>query len=92
MINLQKSNYNKQKISAMCEICKYIPVKESDKELETHHINFQKDADDLNFNKHFHKNSKHNLVSLCRKCHTKVHNGELTINGYIMTSDGIKLI
>jgi DNA mismatch repair protein MutS len=61
----------------MCQICHYIPVKENDKELETHHINFQKDADYLNFNKHFHKNTKHNLVSLCRKCHTKVHNGEL---------------
>lgn len=92
LINIKKSNYNTKKISSMCEICEYIPVKDTDIQLDTHHINFQQDSDEINFNKHFHKNSKHNLVSLCKKCHNKVHNNEIHISGYKMTLNGLKLI
>ena len=28
---------------------------------------------------------------MCKKCHNEVHNGSLEINGYVQTSDGIKL-
>lgn len=92
LINIKKSNYNTKKISSMCEICEYMPIKDTDIQLDTHHINFQQDSDEMNFNKHFHKNSKHNLVSLCKKCHNKVHNNEIDILGYKMTLNGLKLI
>ena len=32
-----------------------------------------------------------NLVPLCKKCHTDVHNNKLQIDGYKQTSKGIKL-
>ena len=44
-----------------------------------------------NIIKHFHKNTKHNLVPLCESCHHKVHNENLRIYGYIQSSEGIKL-
>ena len=58
---------------------------------DTHHINFQCDADSNGFFKHYHKNIEHNLVILCKKCHLKVHNNEIQINGYKDTSDGFKI-
>lgn len=41
--------------------------------LETHHIRHQKEADSDGFIEHFHKDSKHNLMVLCDKCHDSVH-------------------
>tara|TARA_B110001469_G_scaffold71287_1_gene67775 strand:- start:2142 stop:5216 length:3075 start_codon:yes stop_codon:yes gene_type:complete len=78
------STYNKDMIIDKCEICGN-PAEETD------HINEQKNADDNGMIKHFHKNSKHNLVGLCKKCHKQKTNGILTINGWEQTSTGIKL-
>ena len=41
---------------------------------------------------HHHKNNKHNLVPLCKKCHKDTTYGKLIIDKYINTSEGIKLI
>ena len=49
----------------------------SKKNLETHHLKEQKDADRLGFVGHFHKNSVHNLFKLCHECHAKI-----TFEGY----------
>jgi len=38
-----------------------------------------------------HKNIKHNLVQLCKSCHSKVTNKELIVTGWIETSNGKKL-
>lgn len=84
VINLNKSNYNKEVILKECKICK-------NKVQDTHHINFQCDSDENGYFNTFHKNIKHNLVGLCKLCHNKVHNNEIIINGYIETSEGIKL-
>ena len=56
---------------------------------ETHHIRFQRDADDNGFIDHFHKNKKFNLIALCEGCHDRIHNGELEISEAILTSNGI---
>jgi DNA mismatch repair protein MutS len=58
----------------MCEVCN-----ESLGE-EIHHIHQQKDADENGFIDHFHKNSKHNLMSLCKKCHDKEHKNDVIVN------------
>ena len=84
IIGLDKSHYNKNINIEKCAICNNA----SD---DTHHINFQCDADSNGFFKHYHKNIEHNLVILCKKCHLKVHNNEIQINGYKDTSDGLKL-
>lgn len=88
---IKKSRYNSKKVLEQCEICEYSPQKKTDMPLDTHHINFQCDADDKGFNGFFHKNSQFNLVSLCKLCHIKVHNKEITIVGYIDTTKGKRL-
>ena len=66
-----------------CNICK------NEDATETHHIRFQRDADDNGFIDHFHKNKKFNLICLCEECHDNIHNGDLEINEAILTSNGI---
>lgn len=84
IIGLDKSHYNKNINIEKCAICN----NESD---DTHHINFQCNADNNGFFKHYHKNIEHNLVILCKKCHLKVHHDEIIINGYKETTEGLKL-
>jgi DNA mismatch repair protein MutS len=85
---VKKSRYNNSKILSQCEICNYSPIKDTDMPLDTHHINFQCNADKDGFNGHFYKNSKFNLVCLCKNCHIKVHSNQLQITGYTQTSNG----
>lgn len=87
----KRSRYNSKKILQRCEVCDYSPTKDTDIPLDTHHINFQCNADDDGFNGHFHKNSTFNLVCLCKRCHVKVHSGEISILGYMDTSKGKRL-
>jgi len=87
----KRSRYNRKKILDSCEICAYTPSKSTDIPLDTHHIEFQCSADKNNFNGHFHKNSTFNLVCLCKSCHIDVHNEKITINGYIQSTNGVKL-
>lgn len=84
ILGLKKSVYNKKKVLSNCEIC------DNTQFLETHHCNFQKDADDNGFikNKSFHKNSVFNLICLCKKCHLKVTLNKIIINGYITSTKG----
>jgi DNA mismatch repair protein MutS len=88
-----QSNYNKDVFLHKCEICGYKPISDTDIPLETHHIHFQSCSNILgNFETlGFHKNVEHNLVALCRKCHTDTHNNMYQIKGYIQTGDGYKL-
>ena len=83
LVKFKKSKYNANLIVDTCNICK------SEDAIETHHIHFQKDADDNGFIEHYHKNKKFNLVGLCEKCHDRIHNGELEIGQATMTSNGI---
>lgn len=87
----RKSRYNKEKRLDACEICNYRPMKKTDLPLDTHHIKFQRTADKNNFTGHYHKNSKFNLVCLCKQCHNAVHEDLIQIQGYKQTTDGIKL-
>ena len=59
--------------------------------LEVHHINSQKYADCDGTIDYFHKNHKGNLVVLCQEHHNQVHQGVLAVNGWVKTSDGVKL-
>jgi len=92
ILSNKRSNYNKKKITNHCETCGYIPTKNS-VPLDTHHIEEQKNCDEHGFvnNKHYHKNKRFNLVSLCKNCHLKIDTGELVIRGYKQTTDGIIL-
>jgi len=91
VISTKKSKYNAKKLIDSCEICGYFPSQKTDIPLDIHHIDFQCTADENNFTRHFHKNSLHNLVCLCKQCHQNVHLNKIIINGYIQTTNGIKL-
>lgn len=75
------SNYNAEMILDECKICQK-PAK------ETHHIKEQQSSDDNGIIEHYHKNSKHNLVQLCKSCHDSITYGNLVITGYKSTSEG----
>jgi DNA mismatch repair protein MutS len=63
----KSSRYNTKKIRGMCEICK------TELGEEIHHLNEQKDANKDGYIGNFHKNHQANLISICEKCHTKLH-------------------
>lgn len=76
------SKYNNNIYIDECKNCG------STENLETHHINFQKNANQEGFIEHFHKNSKHNLMILCKTCHDKIDTNELIIeNNEIIKSE-----
>ena len=82
----KSSIYNSELFIDKCSICN------STDNLDVHHILFQCSADKNNNIGHVSKNSKNNLVVLCKKHHQDVHNGCLLIDGYKMTSKGRELI
>tara|TARA_B110000914_G_C15514568_1_gene472677 strand:- start:344 stop:3400 length:3057 start_codon:yes stop_codon:yes gene_type:complete len=84
MVDTQISSYNAKSIRHKCEIC-------SNPATDTHHIQYQKEANEIQMIGSIHKNRLSNLVGLCTSCHNSVHNDELLINGYIQTSKGIML-
>lgn len=90
---IKKSNYNKKLLVKSCSICNYYPH-ENEKELETHHINFQKNClkdGKIKEKLYLSKNKLYNLVVLCHKCHVKVHKKNIIINGYVNTLKGLLL-
>jgi len=94
MISGKTSNFNKDVYVYECSICHKKASKDHN-DLETHHINFQKDCDDNGFvttedKTHIHKNAKANLLVICSACHDKLHNNEFHVDGIVMTSKGKK--
>ena len=67
VVSNKRSKYNARKIVDKCEKCGEF------KQLHTHHISHQKDADENGIISHFPKNIKHNLEILCEKCHHEEH-------------------
>lgn len=80
----QNTSYNQNLYATSCALC-------NDTVSDVHHISHQKEANEHGHIKHFHKDHKYNLVPLCKECHKKVHSGEIKINGFKMTSNGLEL-
>ena len=60
---------------------------------EIHHLQHQKNADNSNFIKHFHKNHVANLISICEKCHNSIHTSEeQSEHRKVMTSNGVIIV
>ncbi len=85
--HIKKSNYNNNLFMISCEICG------AKKNLESHHIEPQKDCDKFKSikNPHIKKNELYNLVVLCSKCHDMHDRGDINIIGWQETSNGLKL-
>lgn len=86
LVSTKKSRYNKRIYMDVCELCR------NEMSSETHHILPQHLADETGvIPGKYHKNKKHNLISLCSKCHDKIH--ESNVYGTkLMTSHGPMLI
>lgn len=73
VISNKRSKYNAKKIVDKCEKCGEF------RQLHTHHISHQKDADENGVISHFPKNIRHNLEILCEKCHQEEHGNTIEI-------------
>jgi DNA mismatch repair protein MutS len=88
IVSTQTSNYNKDLYVDKCMICGDNGLTYP---LDTHHIIEQKIFEKNNNTESFHKNKLSNLVVLCKTHHDSVHHGNLTINGYKDTTNGLLL-
>ncbi len=84
LVQKKTSKYNKELYMSTCAICGK-PVD------EVHHIQEQQKANERGFIGHINKNHKFNLIPLCAKHHKLVHDGRITINGFVTTSKGLEL-
>lgn len=94
LISGKTSKYNSEIFIHECQICHKKETKGFISDLQTHHINFQKDCENgFAKNKpHIRKNDKANLIVICAECHNKVHHEGLDIDGYVMTSKGKQIV
>ncbi|QOY52759.1 MutS-related protein [Candidatus Sulfurimonas baltica] len=84
LVKKKTSKYNKELYVTKCVICGAMAE-------DVHHINHKSLADGAGFIGHFHKDSKHNLVPLCKEHHKEIHEGKIKIGGFVMTSNGLEL-
>lgn len=77
----KSSRYNARLVVDHCAVC-------GDRATQTHHIRQQKDFARGDRS----KNQLSNLAPLCDRCHDRVHHGNLRIDGYRKTSEGVKLV
>ena len=89
ILSLKTSHFNSKKIVGMCEMCKIELGK------EVHHLQHQQIADENGFietqSGTFHKNHPANLLTMCEKCHDKIHKDSKTMHKKVKTSKGTKI-
>lgn len=91
LISGKTSKYNSEIYIHECQLCHKKDMKGFISNLQTHHINFQKNCDENGLVKdkpHLRKNDKANLVVICIECHEKIHHQGLDVQGLILTSKG----
>jgi DNA mismatch repair protein MutS len=69
------SRYNAKKIKSKCEICNQVAD-------DIHHLIHQKYSNENGYINHIPKNHKANLMSLCKDCHMKFHNKDISNNTF----------
>ena len=94
LLSGKTSKYNNNVLIYKCGICGCDDKTLHISNLETHHINFQKNCKDgiVKNKKHLKKNDQSNLIVLCDCCHNSIHAGQLTLDKYVMTSEGKKIL
>ena len=58
---------------------------------DIHHLQHQQYASKEGFIEHFHKNHKANLINICKKCHTTIHNSDIQ-HRLFKTSTGMEIL
>lgn len=84
LVKKRTSKYNRDLYLTKCVICGDIAE-------DVHHINHKSLADSSGFIGHFHKDTKHNLIPLCKEHHKEIHDGRIKVEGFVMTSSGLEL-
>ena len=84
LVKKKTSKYNKELYVTKCVICGAMAE-------DVHHITNQSLANSAGFIDHYHKDSKHNLVPLCKDHHNEIHEGKIKVDGFVMTSNGLEL-
>lgn len=84
LVKKRTSKYNKDLYVTKCVICGAMAE-------DVHHIAQQSRADSRGFIGHFPANHRHNLIPLCKEHHREIHEGKLTLKGFVMTSHGLEL-
>jgi DNA mismatch repair protein MutS len=90
ILSLQQSTYNSNILVSICKVCN------KNMATETHHLQHQVNANNEGIilnkdNAIFHKNHSANLLTICEKCHKKIHKDKKqhvkkkTTNGIILT-------
>ena len=80
----KQSRYSPQVFVDVCSIC-------NKRAEEVHHIQEQHLADEKGFINQSHKDSPHNLMTVCQNCHDDIHAKKLSVKGYVATDKGVKL-
>jgi len=90
ILSLKTSHFNSKKVVGMCELCGKEPGK------EVHHLQHQNLANESGHiinattgGNVFHKNHVANLMTLCEKCHNKIHKEKRTMHKKVKTSKGV---
>ncbi len=84
LVKKRTSKYNKDLYVTKCVICGAMAE-------DVHHIAHQSLANQAGFIGHFHQDHKHNLVPLCKEHHRAIHDGKISVKGFVMTSTGLEL-
>ncbi len=84
LVKKRTSKYNKELYVTKCVICGAMAE-------DVHHISQRSLADKAGFIGHFHQDHKHNLIPLCKEHHRSIHDGKITVKGFVMTSTGLEL-
>jgi DNA mismatch repair protein MutS len=95
IINTKSSKYNSDVYVNKCAVCNQeFQCKNDVMILDTHHIHQQKDCENgvVKDKKFIKKNSKCNLIVLCKSCHNKIHDGEINIESIASSTDGNILV
>lgn len=89
IVNTKTSHYNNKLYVDKCSMCN-APYKIIDEvpNLDTHHIIHQEEFRENDRNINITKNQLSNLVVLCKKCHKKIHQENMEISGYVLTTKG----
>lgn len=94
LISGKVSSYNNAVSMNECYVCGQKGKQLFISNLETHHMNYQKDCENgfVKGKKHLKKNCEANLIVLCTECHDKIHAGKLILDKYVMTTEGRTII
>lgn len=78
------SRYNANKLKGDCEKC-------GNKGIDVHHMEYQENADENGFIRHFKKNNNANLINVCKECHDNIHRNGIILKK-VKTTEGYKII